>query len=98
MNEIYETETFTKLYDAAEKTEQVWMNKIKDQLQQSLLTGKPLQFSWFREKKLGNKRLFYIVNEGSHKGVLVAFGDKKEQQRIIDHIIKNKERYLSLIK
>lgn len=94
----YETETFTKLYDAAEKTEQIWIDKIKDQLEENLLTGKPLQFAWFREKKLGDKRLFYLINENSQKGVFIAFGDKKEQQKIIDHVIVNKERYLSLIR
>ncbi len=50
---------YSKLYDAAEKSEQVWIEKIKDQLEQNLRTGQPLRFDWFREKKLGDKRLFY---------------------------------------
>ncbi len=97
MNEVYETGTFTKLYYVAEKAEQEWIEKIKDQLQQNLHTGKPLSFDWFREKKLKDKRLFYLINEKSHKAILVTFGTKKEQQKIIDHVIKNKERYLGLI-
>ena len=30
--QIYETETFSKLYEAMEKVEQEWINKIKLQL------------------------------------------------------------------
>ncbi len=97
MNEVYETEEFFKFYDASEKVEKEWIDKIKDQLIQELRVGKPLRFDWFREKKLGNKRLFFLINETSHKAILIAFGVKKDQQQIINHIIINKERYLKLI-
>jgi mRNA-degrading endonuclease RelE of RelBE toxin-antitoxin system len=97
MNEVYETNQFSKLFDAADKQEQEWIEKIKDQLAENLRVGKPLRFDWFREKKLGDKRLFYLVNEHTKRAVLVAFGTKKEQQKIIDHIIANKKRYLELI-
>ena len=97
MNQVFETETFTKVYDASEKSEQEWIKKIKDQLVENLLVGKPLQFPWFREKKLGNKRLFYIINTATKKALLIAFGTKKEQQHIINHIIANKETYQNII-
>ncbi|MEK6921921.1 MAG: hypothetical protein AABX82_08580, partial [Nanoarchaeota archaeon] len=73
MNKVYETETFSKLYAAAEKSEQEWIEKIKDHLEQNLRTGQPLRFDWFREKKFGDKRLFYLINEESHKAILVSF-------------------------
>ncbi|MEK6920696.1 MAG: hypothetical protein AABX82_02345 [Nanoarchaeota archaeon] len=63
-----------------------------------LRTGQLLRFDWFRERKFGDKRLFYLINEESHKAILVSFGSKKEQQHIINHIILNKEKYLSLIR
>ena len=53
--QIYETETFSKLYGAMEKVEQDWVNKIKLQLIENPNTGKPLKFEWFREKKFGKK-------------------------------------------
>ncbi len=40
----------------------------------------------------------YIINEQTHKAILISFGSKKEQQQIINHIIINKEKYLSLIR
>jgi len=97
MNEVYETTTFTKIKEACEKKEQEWIEKMKDQLKDNLNVGKPLRYSWFREKKFENKRLFYVMNEKTNKALLLAFGQKRQQQRIIDHIIQNKERYLTLI-
>tara|TARA_Y100000310_G_C20210522_1_gene591107 strand:- start:156 stop:452 length:297 start_codon:yes stop_codon:yes gene_type:complete len=97
MHEIFQTETFSKLCDASEKKEQIWIEKIKDQLMENLCVGKPLHYSWFREKKFENKRLYYLINETSKKAILIAFGNKKEQQKIINHILINKERYLRMI-
>ena len=51
MNEVYETATFTKIKEACEKKEQEWIEKMKDQLKDNLNVGKPLRYSWFREKK-----------------------------------------------
>ena len=97
MNTVYETEAFTKLYETLEKSEREWVEKIKDQLMGNLEVGKPLRYDWFREKKLGKKRLYYLINAKTNKAVLLAFGVKKEQQKIIDHILGNRERYLKLI-
>ncbi|MBI3037168.1 hypothetical protein HYY73_05480 [Candidatus Woesearchaeota archaeon] len=97
MNTVYETEAFTKLYGTLEKPECEWVEKIKDQLTANLEVGKPLRYGWFREKKLGNKRLYYLINAKTNKAVLLAFGPKKEQQKIVDHILANMERYLKLI-
>lgn len=97
MNAVHETEAFFKLYETLEKAEQEWIGKVKDQLMENLEVGKPLRYDWFREKKLGNKRLYYLINIKSNKAILVAFGTKKEQQKIIEHILTNKERYLKVI-
>ena len=97
MNEVHETETFSKLYDACDPQERRWIDKMKDQLSENLKVGKPLRYDWFREKKFDNKRLFYLINENTKKAILIAFGSKRDQQKIIDHVILNKERYLRLI-
>ena len=47
MNEVYETNIFTNLYESAEKSEQEWIDKIKKQLGENLNVGKPLRFEWF---------------------------------------------------
>lgn len=95
--QIYETQTFSKLYEAMEKTEQEWTDKIKLQLTENSNVGKPLKFEWFREKKFGDKRLYYLIYKDVSKILLVSFGSKKYQQKIINHIIENKERYRKII-
>ena len=95
--QIYETETFSKLYEAMEKVEQEWVNKIRQQLTETPQTGKPLRFDWFREKKFGDKRMYYLIYKDVSKILLVSFGSKKDQQKIIDHVIENKERYRKII-
>ncbi len=97
MNTVYETEAFTELCEALEKSEREWVEKIKDQLAGNLEIGKPLKYDWFREKKLGGKRLYYLINKKTSKTIILAFGGKKEQQKIIDHVLANRERYTRLI-
>ncbi len=96
-NEVLETESFSKLYETLEKEEKEWIKKIIIQLKTNSLTGKPLGFKWFREKKFKGKRLYYLVYENSSKVLLVAFGGKKEQQKIIDYVLENKELYKKFV-
>jgi len=98
MNEVHETVTFSKIYSAADGTEKEQIDSVRDQLKANLLVGKPLRFDWFREKKFGNKRLFYIINEESKKAILLTFATKKEQQAIIDRVVVDKLFYLNLLK
>ena len=94
---IYETDTFSKLYEAMERIEREWLNKIKLQLIENPQAGKQLKFEWFREKKFGDKRLYYLIYKDISKILLVSFGSKKDQQKIINHIIENKQRYKRII-
>ena len=97
MNEVYETETFSHVVASCDKTEQDWIEKMRDQLKENLHVGKPLRFEWFREKRFGGKRLYYIINEKTRKAILLAFGNKKEQQLIIDQIMDNMESFKKMI-
>ncbi len=36
MNQVFETETFSKLYEASEKREQIWIDKMRDQISENL--------------------------------------------------------------
>ena len=69
MNHIYETKDFSKIVSATEIREHQWIEKMKDQLKENLKAGKPLRYDWFREKKFGNKRLFYLINKSTHKAI-----------------------------
>ncbi|MFH1834667.1 MAG: hypothetical protein ABH851_00595 [Methanobacteriota archaeon] len=95
--EVYATDSFNKLFATLTDSEQDWIKKIKEQLEEHP-TGKPLHYSWFREKKYLNKRLYYLVNEEKKKILFVSFAPKKDQKNIIDFIIKNKVEFLSYLK
>ena len=95
--EIKATDTFKILYASLEGSERLWIDKIKAKLAINP-TGKVLQFSWFREKKYLNKRLYYLVDETSKKILLVAFASKKDQQKTISYVINNMEQMLFTLK
>ena len=69
---IYETETFSKLYEVMEKEEKEWVDKIKLHLINNPDVGKPLKFDWFREKKFGNKRIYYLIYKNLNKILIVS--------------------------
>jgi len=96
-NKVLETETFSRLFETLEIEEKEWIKKVIQQLEENATVGKPLRFKWFREKKLGGKRLYYLVYKKSNSVLLVAFGAKKEQQKMISHILQNKEKYKKLV-
>ena len=98
MNELFETDAFSELSEELDGREVIWMKKMKAQLRESLLVGKPLRCEWFREKKFGNKRLFYVINQETSKVLLVSFATKKRQQETIEHVLKNKAEYLNLLR
>ncbi len=95
--EILETEPFHSLFEKLDRREQEWIRKIKEQLKTNPFAGKPLRFDWFREKKFENKRLYYIVSQKYQRVLIFAFGNKKQQQKIIDHLLLNKEKYWLLL-
>jgi|SRR3989344_8272174 len=94
---IYATETFKRLYSALDKSEQQWIEKIKNQLEENP-TGKPLRFNWFREKKYLNKRLYFLIEEKQKKILFVSFASKKNQQDIIDFTTKNMKELLDYLR
>lgn len=96
MNEVFQTMEFKELLDCCDSDELMWVEKVKNQLKLNLNVGKPLRFSWFREKKLKNKRLFFVA--GGNVALFVAFAVKKHQSLIIQRVIMNKEYYISVLK
>jgi len=96
-NRIFETADFTKLFLSLNRKEQEWIIKVSKQLKSNLEVGKPLGFIWFREKKLGNKRLYYLLNFETKCVLFISFGNKKEQQKIIDNTLKNRKKYFKFL-
>ncbi len=95
--EIYETETFSRIFETLTGKEREWIRKMKSQLKANPKAGKPLHFDWFREKKFENKRLYYIISMKKPRILLISYSVKKEQQKIIDYIILHKEEFIEFL-
>ena len=95
--EIYETETFSRIFESLTGKEREWICKMKIQLEANPKAGKPLGFGWFREKKFENKRLYFIVSLKKPRILLVSFASKKEQQKIIGYVTLHKEEYVEFL-
>ena len=95
--QVYATNTFEELFPTLDGSEQLWIEKIKEKLEENP-TGKILHFNWFREKKYLNKRLYFLIDEETKKILLVAFASKKEQQKVIDFIMVNMQELLSYLR
>lgn len=69
-----------------ESSFQDWLEKILDQLAQNPFVGKPLGVSWFREKKLGKFRVYFLIYENLRCVYLVNQSEKKDQQEVVNSI------------
>lgn len=94
---IYETEVFSRIYEDLPGNEKQWIDNIKIKLKTNP-TGKILKFSWFREKKYLNKRLYFIVDEKTKNILLISFASKKNQKRLINFVKGNINELLKSIK
>ena len=65
---------------------QRWVGKVENQLAENPYAGDPLGMKWFREKKHGKFRLYFLVYEDKKTVYIVAMGDKKSQQKTINTI------------
>ena len=94
---IYATELYLSIYEALDGSEKIWLDKMKKQLGENP-SGKILRFSWFREKKYLNKRLYYLIDEDLKKILFVAFGSKKEQEKTIRYVLEHMEELLDYLR
>lgn len=96
---VYRTKTFDKDFNKLPKSEQREIEKFeKKQLTENPFVGRPLGLIFFREKKLNNRRIYYLIYEEFVIVLMVAITDKKTQQATIDNIKENLDIYYELIK
>lgn len=94
MFRIFKTATYDEDYEMLDKGEQLRVNTLVDDLfEHGDVTGKPLGVGFFREKKFGGKRLFYLIYKPLNAILLVAITDKKSQQATINEILLHLDEY-----
>ncbi len=100
MYAVFRTEKFDKEFArqfSKEEQRQV-ENFEKKQLVENPDVGKPLGYRFFREKKVGGKRVYFLIYEDIKAVLIVAVSDKKAQQETIDDIRSRLEDYHGVVK
>ncbi len=100
MYAVFRTERFDKeLAKQFSKEEQRQVETFeKKQLVENPYVGDPLGYKFFREKKVGGKRVYFLVYDGIKAVLMVAVSDKKAQQETIDEIKGRLEDYYDVVK
>ncbi len=84
---VYTTESFDKEFGKLNKSDQEILDKMFKQLTQNPNVGDQLRFPFFREKRLREKRVYYLIYDDLSAVLMVAIGGKKAQQTTIDQIV-----------
>lgn len=98
MFRIFTTEEFDKDFNKLDGSDKNRIGKIMKQLkEQGKDVGKPLGLPFFKEKRFGNKRLYFLVYEMFTVILAVGISDKKAQQSTINAILSEIDNYKEFI-
>ncbi|MFH1608054.1 MAG: type II toxin-antitoxin system RelE/ParE family toxin [archaeon] len=90
---VYTTEDFDKEVAKLSQETQRRIEKIFFQLRDNPYVGNQLIYRNLREKRLQEKRIYYVVYDDMKTVLIVAIGGKKAQQKTIDYIIASLREY-----
>ncbi len=100
MYAVFRTRKFDKVLlkmFSEEERKQV-ENFEQKQLTTNPYTGDPLGYRFFREKKVGGKRVYFLVYDDVKAVLMVGASDKKTQQETIDEIKGTLTEYYAIVK
>ena len=83
---IYTTEEFDRLFNKLDPAVQKQIAREIDQLEENPYVGKPLGYKFFREKKVKNYRIYYLIYDDYLIVFIITISGKKNQQKAIDSI------------
>jgi len=98
MYKVYRTETFDRQVRKLSKEEQKQVERIEQQLKVNPFVGKPLGYAFFREKRIREKRIYYLIYVDLVVVLLVGLSDKKTQQATINEIKNKLPEYYEAVK
>ena len=84
---VYMTETFKKEFDKLSTSGKEAIGKIFLQLKENPFVGDAIKYKFFREKRIKEKRLYYLIYENFAIVLVVASEGKKVQQETINKTI-----------
>src|SRR3989338_3801551 len=99
MYAVFRTERFDKeLSKRFSKEEQREVENLeKNQIVKNPYVGDPLGYTFFREKKVGGKRVYYLIYDDLKAVLMAGVSDKKTQQETIDEIKSRLKEYYAAV-
>jgi len=94
---VYITENFGKETAKLSKSDNEIIRKIFLQIKENPYVGDAIRYKFFREKRIKEKRIYYLIYEEFSAVLIVAISRKKTQQETIDKIIKYFPEYRAYI-
>ena len=93
MFKVIGTDTYLKEISKWSKVEIEAAEKIPEQLKENPFVGQQLRYPFLREKRIKEKRVYYLIYEDLNLVLLVAVSGKKDQQSTIDRLISQFAEY-----
>ena len=87
------TESFERIFNNLPRFYQEIIKKIFLQLKENPYVGDSLRYRFLREKRVREKRIYFLVYDDLGVVLVVAFGGKKAQKETIDEIVKGLPEY-----
>ena len=97
MFRVFRSEWYEKKLSKLDKSEMARVGKFEQGLKKQPLSGKPLGYGFFREKKFGGKRLLFLVYSEHQIVFLVTIVGKKVQEKAIEMVKTHLDIYDELI-
>lgn len=93
MFKVIGTATYIKEIRKLPKDYQIVAEKIPLKLAENPFLGDQLSYPFLREKRVREKRIYYLIYKDLQVVLLVALSGKKDQQSTIDHIKNNLDEF-----
>mgnify|MGYP001575585155 CR=1 FL=1 len=100
MYKVFRTEKFDKeiLKRFSKEEQKQVVNFEQKQLADNPYVGDPLGFEFFREKRVGGKRVYFLIYDDLKAVLMVGQSDKKTQQETIDTIKAKLPEYYDVVR
>jgi len=92
------TEDFEKEFNKLSPLDKGAIRKLFLQLKENPFVGDTIRYPFFREKRLREKRIYYLVYKNITLVLVIALGGKKTQQETINEIISLFPEYKEYVK
>src|SRR3989338_7129257 len=90
------TETYEEEIAKWTKSDREAAEKFPAKLSQNPYVGDHLGYKFLREKRINEKRVYYLIYDDLQLVLLVAVSGKKDQQATISHIKNQLYEYLKI--